>query len=500
MIMYISGDLTSFSYGMKVNPAEFTPLDKINVSRLAEIADVIEWRMDKWHTPINLTISTSFKADTGEFNSYDCTDNGALWTGTALAAECMRYSVLEDGSEAKINSSLLIRKLVDGFANLLRIPNGGLGPEYPSTLARFYAAPEHRANFSEMFTDQYKMFNGSGDYSQWRVRLYTSKDEIGGYLLGLAAVQHYITDDPWVDNILKLIIAQLTNGFLDTFWQEIHGDGTPCGAQLNPLFGSGTEWKLLVLKLAVNAYPDNEEYQRLYNYYAAKDMHLLTANTNNDFNTLDEYYGYNFGHDVYLGLVLAENNALLRDKYIRNYENCYKIWENHRNAWFNAIYLAMCALRTSTSPAYNTTQIKWDVLDQLWCINLANWTPMDSTYGGDGFSTNRTSLGGDWEKIDPKIDEWKNFFYNTTIGSWFRWFPDSLFSGLLDTRYTKAARADMRGTGDFIWQDNPFKEAGTQGSKYGDPSGEIWESSGTSFTAPYWILRAFGYITETEVS
>ncbi len=504
-IGYLGSDLASFSYEMTVNPeVDFAPLASINISRLDAIAGLLEWRMDKYHTAINLTINAQFDAATGAWTANGSTDNGALWTGTALAAECMRYSVLPDGSQAKINSSNLVHKLVSGMANLLRIPNGGLGPEYPGMLGRFYAAPEDKPYFAWMFEDFYKHFNGSGPYSQWRVRLYTSKDEIGGYLLGLAAAQHFITDDACVQETLKLMIGQLANGFLDTFWQEMHGDGTPCGAQLNPLFGSGTEWNLLVMKLAANAYPDNPEYQRLYNFYAMKDMGLQNANTNGDFNTLDEYYAYNFGHDVYFGLVLAEDTPALRDKYIRNYENCYRVWENHRNAWINAIYLAMCSLRSGTPAAYNLTynltRIRWDVLDQLWCYNNAtNLVPIDSTFGGDGHATSRTILGGDWLTIDPKIAKWQNFFYNTTFGSWFKWVPDQLFSGLLEPRYIKAARADMYETSNFAWGKSPFTTDGTSTGKVYGSSGKINEESGTSFTAPYWALRAFGYISATEV-
>ncbi len=501
-IGYLGSDLASFSYEMPVNPeVDFAPLASINASRLDAIADQLEWRLDAYHTAINLTISAAFNATTGAWVSNGSTDNGALWTGTALAAECMRYSVLADGSPAKDNSSKLVHKLVSGMANLLRIPNGGLGPEYPGMLARFYAAPEDKPYFSWMFADQYKHFNGSGDYSQWRVRLYTSKDEIGGYLLGLAAAQHFITDDAWVQDTLKLMIAQLANGFLDTFWQEMHGDGTPCGAQLNPLFGGGNEWKLLVMKLAANAYPENVEYQRLYNYYAAKDTGLLNANTNGDFNTLDEYYAYNFGHDVYFGLVLAEDTPALRDKYIRNYENSYRVWENHRNAWINVVYLAMCALRSGTTAAYNLTRIKWDVLDQLWWFNRSNSVPIDSSYGGDGNATTRTSLGGDWVTVDPKIAKWQNFFYNTPFGSWFRWIPDQLFPGLLSTRYVKAARADMYEVSSFAWGKSPFTTDGTDTGNFYGGNGKIYinEESGTTFTAPYWALRAFGYISATEV-
>ncbi len=510
-IGYLGSDLASFSYEMTVNPeVDFAPLASINASRLDEMAGILEQRLDSYHTSINLTINAIFNATNGTWYSNGSTDNGALWTGTALAAECMRYSVLANGSAAKQNASEMVHKLVSGMANLLRIPNGGLGPDYPGMLGRFYAAPENQPYFEWMFKPGYKHFNGSGPYSQWRVRLYTSKDEIGGYLLGLAAAQYFITDDLWVQATLKLMIGQLANGFLDTFWQEMHGDGTPDGAQLNPLFGGGNEWKLLVMKLAANAYPENEEYQRLYNYYAAKDTGLLNANTNGDFNTLDEYYAYNFGHDVYFGLVLAETSPILREKYINNYENCYRVWENHRNAWINAIYLAMCALRPQKVAAYNLTRIKWDVLDQLWWYNRSNMVPIDSTYGGDGHAVSRADLNATypdrgWLTQDPKITKWQNFFYNTTFGSWFRWIPDQLFSGLLGTRYVKAARADMYEISNFAWGKSPFTTDGTAtGHVYGEigENGEklfVDEESGTSFTAPYWTLRAFGYINATEV-
>ncbi|HMF30556.1 MAG TPA: hypothetical protein VKK79_04040 [Candidatus Lokiarchaeia archaeon] len=500
MISAAAADLTSFSYTNPVNPEkDFVPLANMDAGALANVADLLEWRMDVWHTPINLTVNTRFNATDGTWVGYDGTDNGALWTGTALTAECLRYSVLDNGTQAKANSSELIHKLLSGLANLLIVPNGGLGPDYPGMLARFYASPADYANFTWMFAKQYKQFNGTGDYSQWRVRLYTSKDEIGGYLMALAAVQHYVQDDPWVQETLRLMIAQLVNGFVDTFWQEMHGDGTPDGAQLNPLFLSGSEWKLLAMKLAVNAYPDNTVYRQLYEFYAAKDLGVITANSNNDYNTLDQYFGYNFGHDVFFGLVLAEDNVALRNKYIDTYEKSYYIWANHRNAWFNSIYLAMCKMRGGPA-AYNLTQIKWDVCDQLWRIYTTGWYPMDTTYGNRSRSTSRADLGGDWLTIDPNIAKWQNFFASNTFGSWFAWIPQVGFQGILDNRYVKAARSDMYDVESFMWSSSPFTEFGGHTGTYYGSNSVIDEASGTAFTAPYWMLRAFGYINDTQVA
>ncbi len=492
----ILGDLSSWVYDLEADPSEFYPLDEINTTQLAQLAKRYEERLELYHLPLNLTVGAEFNASTKELNSYDSTDNGALWTGYATCAEACRYASLPAGQE-KNDSLRILYRLVTGLANLVRIPNGGLGPEYPGILARYYAPPEKvtDANFTWMFQEDYKHFNGSGPYSQWRVRLYTSKDELGGYLLGLAAAQRFCGDDAWIREQVTLCIGQLTVNFLKNNWQLMHGDGTPDGVVLNPVLGSGAEWKLLMMRLATNAYPENADYERIHAEYAAKEMYAPGTPQMAPHNNVEPFYAYGFGHCVVLGLLLSEHDPVLLARYARNYMKSYQIFKGHRNAFFNAIYLAGCEMATAADstfvPTYNVTKVCWDVLDELWRFNITNWFPMDNTYGGEDHAISRAYLNatnptGGWLSKDPKIAHWQQFFQESIWGPLFSWVPGVL----LTDRYMKPATAEMFKPVDFIWGDDPFTEIGGHVR-----SGTvISESSGTSFTLPYWILKAFNYI------
>ncbi len=493
----ILGDLSSWVYDLEANPDEFYPLDEINTTQLAQLANRYEERLELYHLPLNLTVGAEFWASTRELYQYDSTDNGALWTGYATCAEACRYASLTPGSSEKNESSRVLHRLVTGLANLLCIPNGGLGPEYPGILARYYAPPEKVAdgNFTWMFNPNYKHFNGSGPYSQWRVRLYTSKDELGGYLLGLAAAQRFCADDTWIKEQVTLCIGQLTVNFLKNNWQMMHGDGTPDGVVLNPVLGGGGEWKLLVMKLAANAYPDNPEFARLHAEYASKEMYAPNDPQLAPHNNVEPFYAYGFGHCVILGLFLSEDDPELLGRYARNYEKAYGIFKGHRNAFFNAIYLAACQMATAANPSftpmYNLTKIRWDVLDELWRFNVSCWFPMDNTYGGDDHAISRTDLNitypeRGWLAKDPKIAQWQAFFQESVWGPLFTWVPGVM----LTDRYMKPATAEMFNPADFIWGDDPFTQNGGH-VRSGD---YIAESSGTSFTLPYWLLRAFDFL------
>jgi hypothetical protein len=474
LVFYTIRDLSSYTYDLKPDTAEFFPFDSIDTIELNRMAAVFEERLEKYHIPANLTVMTEFDLD-GNPRRYDATDNGALWTGKTLAAESFRYAVAENGTTEKEDARRMVHKILTGMIHLIAVPNGGLGPDYPGTIARYY-----------------KHFNGTGIYQDWRVRLYTSKDELGGYFLGIAAAQRLVTDDLWVQDRIKLIVAQIAEGFLDTFWQEMHGDGTPSGSILQPVFGSGGEWKLLVMKLAVNGYPENFRYRQLYHYFATKQLYLLNSPVFDTTGCISAYYGYGFAHDVVLGYLLAEDNPKYQTRFIQNYEKAYAIFAGHRNAYFNAIFLGMSTLRTD-STRYNTTQIKWDVLDQLWRFSAFNLCPYDDTYGGRNRSYSRTDFdpqGINWTIINPKAEKWREFFYNDSIGTHFQWLEELVMYGMLNPRYLKPATIEMARVSDFYWGDDPLDHAGGHGRN--NPN-MIYESPGTVYTLPYWMMRYYGY-------
>jgi hypothetical protein len=475
-------DLESYTYGLEVNTAEFYPIASINTSAFSAMARVYESRMILYHMPLNLTVMSRLDVN-GKVMSYDATDNGALWTGKAAAVAAMHYALAANGSVEKDDARTLVHALITGLSLQVAVPNGGLGPGFTNTVARYYAPPwvQSNGNFTWMFNNDSMNFNGTGPYHDWRCRLDTSRDELGGYFLGITAMQRYVKDDPYVVNLTRLIIGQLVEGFLRTNWQELNGDGTPNGVNLNPVLNTA-EWKLLVMKLATLAYPDNLHYQQLYTQFSVNDYGLLATPIEDASGCITAYYGYGFGHDLVLALVLAQDDQAVLDKIIVNYEReGYPIFQGHRNAYFNAIFLAMVALRSTTTTAYNVSRIRWDVLDQLWRFNTSGWCPMDDTFGGKNRSISRADrdpLGQNWTAVNPAFS---------------RWSSDKLINGIfpLSPHYTKPLVADMMGCSDFIWGDDPFDSPG--GADRSSPA-SIHESPGTSFLLPYYIMRMFGYL------
>lgn len=493
-LLYFINDMGMSIYLSDTDPERdgFVPLNDMDLNDLYDMAKIYSIREDLYHTPINLSQSVTFYGDTDNVYYYHSTDNAGLFTGYALASESLRYYNLPNGTPEKEQSLNLTKKLVSGMARLIEIPNGGLGPEYPGqTLARFYAAPEWKddGNFSWIFEDHFKHFNGTGQYSQWRVRLYTSKDEIGGYLLGIASALKFV-DDPWVQNIIKLIVGQMANGFLSSYWQEIHGDGTPCGAILQP--PTEAQWKMLLMKMATICYPDNQKYKQLYQYYSTKEIGILGACSTSYTDSVSNYYGLPFGHNVIFGLIILEEDPHLRDIYIRNYEKSYFAFKGHRNAYFNAIYLALAKLRT-TIPKFNITKIRWDVLDQLWRFKTAGLCPFDDSYGNANISKSRLDFAlsdPTWLDLDPSYQKWANSPLKPLFT--FLWGgEDSMMPNLMNYRFKRPATSDMFSIGSFIWGDNPFEEFGGNQRRSPYFTSEV---PGVSFSLPYWIMRVYGYL------
>ena len=77
-----------------------------------------------------------------------------------------------------------------------------------------------------MFEDEYLHYNGTGDYKNWRVRLHTSLDEMAGYIQGFGSVLKWIDPDDceiskWCYNRVRLLVAQMIEGFKDTNWSKL---------------------------------------------------------------------------------------------------------------------------------------------------------------------------------------------------------------------------------------------------------------------------------------
>ena len=490
-------DLKSFAYRTP-DTSLFTPEEEIDMPTLRVLANNFEIRLGEYHIPYNLSQTTTINRTSGEIIRYHGTDNGGLHTSENLIATCFHYASLEPGSE-KDHALDLIKKMFFAIRMLVEVPNGGLGPDFPgASIGRFYASPEMLldGNNSWINEEYFRHRNGTGKYSQWRVRLYTSKDEIAGIIGSLAAIQTLVPV-PELQKINNLLIAQIVEGHIDTYWQQISGDGKPDGAHLNP--PSEPQWKLSLLKMAVNAFPDNGRYQQLYNYQLNKELSILEIGKQSDYDIIDNYYGLYFGAIVVLAMTLVEDNPLIIKSHFRNLDRSYGSLIGHRNAFLNAVYLAAYAkclrLNPETVPTYNIDNIVWDVKDQLWRFHTYDLFPHDDSYGNRNRTVSRVDKdpeGKNWTIKDPKVDQWKNFLDKTIWGSVLSPFIETFMDGILREHYLMPATVEMIEGSETIWNKNPFKEDGGRGN-----SGQyINEFAGSSFSLPYWMLTYFGYIPE----
>jgi len=105
--------------------------------------------------------------------------------------------------------------------------------------------------------------------------------------------------------------------------------------------------------------------------------------------------------------MLVEDDQEIIDIYVNNYEkSTHPAYKGHRNAFLNAVYLAMCEMRSSDiEPSYNLNNIAWDVKDQLWRFVEFDLCPYDTTFGGQNKTISREEKGADWLEIDPNITQ-----------------------------------------------------------------------------------------------
>ncbi len=501
LCFYIIDDVASYTLSLDPpNTRYFNKLDEIlgNLTYLEKMAHIYDNQMEVFHMPTNISVDITFINNTySEVKTWHSTDNGALKIGYTLASQCFRYkAALNEGNiEGFINATRIVKKCVSAFSNMLAAPNGGIGPNYPGTPARFVCAPENRKYHPWIFEEHPRHFNGTGKYQKWRVRLHTSRDELAGYYLGFACVLKFIDpnrngDSKWCVERVKLLVEQMIEGFRRSNWLVLGGEGEPVGSDLNPYF-EGSAWQLSLLRIGATAFP--EKYDSLYQYAATKMLSMNEAAMGGKQNTVYDTYALAFGMDVELALILLEDNLKLQYHYIKNFENkFYKYVRYHRNAFFNIGHLAFMTLIKDPSkfedPNYTNEMIKWDVLDQLWRFNTSGW--------GNGIrnynltvrpnSTRVTSLNPEitQREIEPNKGKWRNFFNNHVYGSTFSWLEDVI--DLEKPLYILPLTVSEMGIHSFLWEHSKFYGEG------GDSVGNgLTEAVPTSYLVVYWMGRAF---------
>ncbi|NMC06305.1 MAG: hypothetical protein GYA24_13900, partial [Candidatus Lokiarchaeota archaeon] len=142
---YLYVEIPSFGMDESKMPAisTFIPGD---YDYLAACAAYYDQRFEDYNLPFNYTVAARFTDESlTTLSEYVFTDNGALWSGTAIAAYVGKYLAARREANATMTQDALrvIRKLVHGMSMMLAVPNGGLGPDHGAILARMWAPPEN---------------------------------------------------------------------------------------------------------------------------------------------------------------------------------------------------------------------------------------------------------------------------------------------------------------------------------------------------------------------
>jgi hypothetical protein len=473
-------EIPSFGTDESLRPDPST-FQVANYTLLASMAEFYDQRFEAWHIPLNFTVSTYFtNTNYDTVSSYGFSDNGALWTGSSLVGFVGKYLAgVKEGNETLKNDGLrVIRKLVTGMSMLLAVPNGGLGPEFGATVARKYAAPSDTAvPGMDLFSTYGKYFNGTGVYSQYRWSDFTSNDEYGGFYMGVALAFKFVnaSDAPDIHNLLDKMIDQLCAGMLRANFLGISGFGGTTGVDQKMKVFNGASWMLLVLKMGALAFP--EKYGSIYYHYALENMNAYYGNKEGGIQEIvSNYYAFNFGIDVCFGLFMLEEDPVLRGHYLKNFED--SLWycvRYHRNPYFNAIYLA--ASRTIYG---GNEALERDVEDQLMEFYPYHYPDVN-------LGSKLAPVPAEYQIVN--FSKYQDFFENNAIGALFApVFEEFDLDGAF---YDHPLTVKMVPTSIFMWDRNPFDP-----SNYGGNG--LNEEPGSSFAAPYWIMRGFIGMPSTE--
>jgi len=265
--------MVEFTYAYEPDPDDFLSAD---YDRLSEMADYYDYRYEKYHIPLNFSTDTIFTdINCTEVSRYGFSDNGAQFTGLSITGWIFKYLAgkRENNPDLIQNASRVIRKLMHGLSMMLAVPNGGIGPNFSGILARGYASPDDRDIAEFYFNDGGgRHHNGTGIYSNWRWRGYTSNDEHSGYYSALALALKYV-DLPDIQALLRLLIEQLAQHMLRTNFLGLDYHGGPTGVDQKARMFQGGTWALLLLKMAAIVNPN--KYERIYYHCASEDFYAL---------------------------------------------------------------------------------------------------------------------------------------------------------------------------------------------------------------------------------
>lgn len=392
----------------------------IGASVMASAAEADALRIDqsvqRRHLPFNAIMDPVFSTpESGQIVSYSRCGDSAIWTGHYLAAEAFRY--------ASTNSPEALEQIhvaLGGIAILLQVTQSRILArcafleEFPAALD---IASEERLN---------GVYRSDFGPEKWIWIGNTSRDQYAGVYFGLTAVWNLVNDAQVRESVRWIVNGSLSR-LLEDGW-IIRIPGGPA----NVSFSTRPDLRLMMLKLGARVNPGafGPEYQReVENSAGSVVLPIL-------FDTLDQhssYFKFNLAHITFYGLLSASDSGGAVANYRRAWDLLRRTTDNHGNAFFDRIALAV-----------------------------------------DGPSEQRdvraNEMLNEWLKR-PERDTWVDLRGSVSACG----EPD---------RACEPIPVARRVTTDFIWQRSPFQMVGGGFGKI--------ETAGLDYILPYWMGRYFG--------
>lgn len=481
--------LQSFADNVTSAEVDYDSLEPANYTRLAEMADEFQFYLERDHLPLNYTLSVYWDdvPSYTQIHAYIVSGDAAIWTGMTLAMASLRYAVAKrEGNASEIQDALdFVMRMTSGVSRLLAVPNGGIGPEYPGVLARSVSTKDWNVANPRISgydyaggADNVDVFDGRGEYSDWLYIGYPSLDQYSGIIMGVTLAAALV-DDPWVQEQARLLSAQMIEHFRATNWHLTDADGRTTGQSMQYKVEHPSFWILATLFMGVMADPDT--YLPLYHHYAFERNYanrILLTPVDLNFLSISNYFSININIVILYAIMMLETNPVLREAYEYSLrDTIYPGLKNHRNAWFNMMYLQ--------SMGINDSNIKKDVEDQLMRFDVErvvgdpNSTRLPER--GLSLSGSTTLIPSSWPRTN--FDDWlstQSFYPGKDINL------VSQFIDMDEDYLAKPKTVEHYHSVDFLWQRSPFKiETYSPAAR---------QDSGLAFLLPYYMGRYHGII------
>ncbi|MHA1730299.1 MAG: hypothetical protein ACTSU5_00055 [Promethearchaeota archaeon] len=423
-------------------------------------------------------------------------------TGHYLMAQALRWATYNrtENLAGQRAAELQVSRALDGYFILLHVSgNPGHLVRYAFPLDTFPGSQADnefdtfRGRYCRAVTTHTRWGDVSypeRDWSGWMYSDDTSRDQNLGTMFGLAGVLAFCGNDTLKARAGALAV-EITECMIRDNWQvaEVLNDNTSARAGNSADFDVGflasRVNRLEFLKIASVVDPD--KYAPLY-----RDALVLS----NDLPTLGHealllssvtsYYPINLAWESIWPLVYFEESASeggLREKYLEVLERVhYAAVKNHRNAFYQCLYLSVLAPGRATAEA----RVQAEVRDSLERMSRDRWDGFN-VYHGANFSEIGLDASSEADReslVDPKSTKYeKAFSFLTTLGG------DTYSEASPFREHTKwAVPVDWRYPSDFIWQRSPFH--------YLDYTLNMSrrEYPHADFTLVYWFSRYLGIV------